>query len=260
MVRVCREIFHEVCISATGDVVCSCIDGVGIRPLGNITNNRIYDIFQNDKYVTLREELLNSDDTTLCHALGVNYPFKNQPASNFDQRRDNIDKIRLETSSCCNLRCPSCIVPNWMKEKSHPRLAKLPIDKIDEVLTDTKDTLKDIWIYNYGEPFLDKRFLDILRLCKKIAPKAWIYTHTNGTAIPESWIKQIVADGLLNGISFSIDGACQDSYGKYRIGGSFDVAFNNMLKFIKSKKIWASLTLTFTGNISFLSGMILTRN
>jgi hypothetical protein len=120
----------------------------------------------------------------------------------------------------------------------HPRLGQLSMDKIEEMLLDTKDTLKQIQLYNYGEPFLDKRFLDILRLIRRIVPEVHITTSTSGTVIPNGWPEIIVKEGLLNHIVFSIDGASQETYSRYRIGGDFDKAFKNMTDLIKYKEIY----------------------
>lgn len=233
MPLVCREAFREVCILANGDVVCSCLDINGSRPLGNIKEQRIYDIFRGEKYRQLRKQLMSSGDDTFCPHLGFNCCFKNIPSESMKTDEDSLAidyKIQLENYSYCNLRCPSCLVSGWMKTKGNPRLAVLPMDCIEEVLEDTKNTSPGLWLFNYGEPFLDRRFLDILQLAKRINPRISIYMHTNGTAIPEGWPEVIIREGLLDTISFSIDGTCQESYGKYRVGGNFDVAFGNMVE------------------------------
>ncbi|MCJ7443180.1 MAG: radical SAM protein [Methanotrichaceae archaeon] len=238
MVLICREAFNEVCVLANGNVVCSCVDANGSYILGNVKDSKIYDIFRGDSYANLRRQLISSGQDIYCPFLQLDCCFKSIPAQNMIVEETNlvIDKIRLEIISYCNLRCPSCPVPTWIKVEKHPRLDRLPIDVIREILIDTRDSLKQIWLYNYWEPFLDKRFLDILRLARELVPQAYLYTHTNGTIMPDGWIEQIVRDDLLDGISFSIDGASQESYSRYRVGGRFDIAFNNMLYFSENKR------------------------
>jgi MoaA/NifB/PqqE/SkfB family radical SAM enzyme len=94
--------------------------------------------------------------------------------------------------------------------KSHSRLGSIPIDKIEAILTDTKDTLKTILLYNFGEPFLDKRLLDILRLAKRVVPGVFILVSTNGNIMPVGWPEIIIKEGLIDRIIFSIDGASQE--------------------------------------------------
>ena len=235
---ICREVFHEVCILATGEVVCSCNDSEGFRILGNIHENRIYNIFLGKEYRKIRNQILASDQSSLCPSLWWNCPFKSFPAEDFitDEANLFIDKIRLETFSWCNLRCPECKVSEWMEAKKHRRLAHLPMKKIREVLEDTKDTLKDIWLYNFGESFMDRNLLDILRIIRQITPRVFLYTHTNGTIMPNGWLETIVREELLDSISFSIDGASQKTYGRYRVGGKFETAFKNMIDLLSLKK------------------------
>lgn len=102
------------------------------------------------------------------------------------------------------------------------------MDIIESLFEDTKDTLYTLLLYNYGEPFLDKRILEILRLAKRIIPNAYIGICSNGTILPAQLAETIVKEQLVSRINFSIDGASQETYGKYRIGGSFEKAFNNM--------------------------------
>lgn len=239
---VCKEIFNEPCILATGDVVCSCMDVEGFGKLGNVNQNRIYEIFHGSSFTRLRKQVLESARKSYCAWMNCNCPFKSIPTEvlPYDARSLGIKKLRIETISYCNLRCAECSLTDWYsdqwKETKHPRLAHLSIDKIRGILEDTKDTLREIWFYNYGEPFLDVNFLDILRMARFIIPQAFLYTHTNGTVFPKGWPDIIVREGLLDAISFSIDGASQETYALYRRGGNFSTAFENMVNLLELKR------------------------
>jgi len=241
---ICDQIFNEACILANGDVVCSCIDSQGCNILGNINQNGIYEIFHGIRYEILRQKINGSKLDSYCPILNFNCVYKRSSFKKFDNPF-KIETIRLETTAYCNLKCPGCPSRCWMDSensiKSHPRLGSIPIDKIEKLFTDTKDTLKTILLYNFGEPFLDKRLLEILRLAKRIAPSVFIFISTNGTVMPVGWPEIIIKEGLIDRIIFSIDGASQESYGKYRVGGNFDKAFRNMTEFSKYKKSYAKL-------------------
>jgi MoaA/NifB/PqqE/SkfB family radical SAM enzyme len=239
---VCREIFNEPCILATGDVVCSCMDVEGFGKLGNVNQNGIYEIFHGSPFTRLRKQVMESSRGSYCAWLNCNCPFKSIPIEllPYDARTLGIRKLRIETISYCNLRCPECSLTEWYsdqwKDAKHPRLAHLSIDKIREILEDTKSTLREIWFYNYGEPFLDVNFPDILRTARSVIPQAFLYTHTNGTIFPKGWPDIIVGEGLLDAISFSIDGASQETYAMYRRGGNFQTAFENMVHVLELKR------------------------
>jgi molybdenum cofactor biosynthesis enzyme MoaA len=254
MTLVCNEIFEEVCILATGDVVCSCTDAEGFCVVGNIYHQRIYDIFRGRRYAALREAVLNSGHDSYCPPLGCACYAKNVvPPDDWNVSASSIRKIRLETISHCNLRCTACIHTRWVEQRKWSqtlarrarkilgrernysidparRLAKLSTKKVLEVILDTAEKLESLWLYNYGEPFLDRDLLEILRFARLRAPHVYLFTHTNGLAIPEKWQEAIVKEQLIDHVSFSIDGASQESYGKYRVGGDFQKAFRTMTR------------------------------
>ena len=241
MSLICSQIFNEACILANGDAVCSCVDALGSNVLGNINQNSIYEIFNGNKYEKLRKNIIESQSDSYCPILKFCCVYKNF-AKNFD-RPFKIETIRLETTSYCNLECPACPSRCWTNSKNsienHSRLGSIPLDKIEAILTDTKDTLKTILLFNFGEPFLDKRLLDILRLAKRIVPGVFVLVSTNGNVMPDGWPEIIIQEGLIDRIIFSIDGASQETYCQYRVGGNFDRAFKNMTEFSKYKKLYA---------------------
>lgn len=76
MPHICREIFQEVSILANGDVVCSSADSIGWNILGNIYQNRIYDIFYGEKYKILRQKIVESGHDAYCPATKFNCFYK----------------------------------------------------------------------------------------------------------------------------------------------------------------------------------------
>ncbi|MGD0955055.1 MAG: radical SAM protein [Methanotrichaceae archaeon] len=263
MSYICKEAFNEVCILANGDVVCSSVDVFGRNVLGNVYQNHIDEIFNGKKYNNLRECILKSKPTAYCPILKFNCCHKNLP----NQKKEMIPKIEIimiDTTSHCNLRCPPCPERIWSEVHEmigyHPRIAKLHDDKIREIFFDTTDTLRKIRLFNYGEPFSDKRLLNILRFVKNVNPGVQIETATNGTIMPEGWAEIIVREGLIDDILFGIDGSSQETYSKYRIGGSFDIAFKIMTDLAKFNVYIKNQNRKCFGNTYFLNGMILTLN
>ncbi|NQU43837.1 SPASM domain-containing protein [bacterium] len=263
MATICNEILEEVCVLATGDVVCSCVDVEGVFKTGNIKKQGVYEIFRGKRYRELRRILLSSKDNTFCPALGCNCFAKTQPSPGaLDPETLEIRKIRLETVSYCNLRCLACKIREWQAFRGvkrpgnlsarawlrwlsdvakrrlvrtasrHPRFARLEPEYVERLILDVRKTLRDLWLYNYGEPFLDPQLIRLLRFVRRTVPECWIYTHTNGNVMPRGSIETIVREGLIDHISFSIDGVDQETYGRYRVGGDFDTAFGNMTAFI----------------------------
>ena len=66
-------------------------------------------------------------------------------------------------------------------------------------------------------------------------PHIYLYTSTNGLALPEAQARRLVHSGI-DEVTFSIDGATPESYVKYRQRGRFDVAIANLRAMADEKR------------------------
>ncbi len=66
-------------------------------------------------------------------------------------------------------------------------------------------------------------------------PHIYLYTSTNGLAFTEAQARRLVHSGI-DEVTFSIDGATQESYVKYRQRGKFDVALANLRAMADEKR------------------------
>lgn len=126
--------------------------------------------------------------------------------------------IRLEASSFCQLRCPSCPTASGA---IHPAVGNgfLRLDDFRKLL-DANPGLKMIELSNFGEIFLNPQILDILALAhqRKVA-----LTAINGANL--NTVRTEVLEGMvkyrLRAMTCSIDGASQETYSAYRVRGDF---------------------------------------
>src|SRR5262245_39930568 len=127
--------------------------------------------------------------------------------------------IRLETSSFCQLRCPSC--PTTARA-IHPAIGSgfLRLDDFRR-LVDENPSLRIIELSNYGEIFLNPQLLQILQLAHE---RNIILTAENGVNLNN--VRDDVLEGIvkfkLRIMTCSIDGASQQTYRLYRVRGNFD--------------------------------------
>jgi MoaA/NifB/PqqE/SkfB family radical SAM enzyme len=111
------------------------------------------------------------------------------------------------------------------------RTGTLSLDTIKRVVNEAGPGLERVDLFNYGEPFLYRHLLDVLRHIRHAMPVTDIAISTDGMQVRESIEHAIIDERLLDWITFSVDGCDQDSYRRYRIRGEFDVAFGNLLRF-----------------------------
>jgi radical SAM protein with 4Fe4S-binding SPASM domain len=125
--------------------------------------------------------------------------------------------LMIEPTNECNLRCPLC--PTGAGTLKRPK-GQMSFELYQRILADLDGALSRVMLYNYGEPFLHPRILDMLAL----AHQAEIHTRisTNGLV----FLKAVNADDLiavgLDYVRVSVDGATEETYNIYRVGGRLD--------------------------------------
>jgi len=96
-------------------------------------------------------------------------------------------------------------------------------DVFTKVVDEAGPSLVRIDFFNYGEAFLHKRAVEMCEYIKTRFPQIYLYTSTNGLALTEEKARRLVHSGI-DEVTFSIDGASQETYARYRQRGKFDLA------------------------------------
>lgn len=136
----------------------------------------------------------------------------------------------VEPGNVCTLCCPLC--PTGQRDTARPK-GLLRFADFQNIVDEIGDFLVTINFTNWGEPFLNKEILSMVRYCKE---KGIPFTRldSNLNTFDPNDCESLVLSGL-DRLSASIDGASQETYEKYRKGGDFHrVIFN--LKAIASKR------------------------
>jgi MoaA/NifB/PqqE/SkfB family radical SAM enzyme len=128
-------------------------------------------------------------------------------------------RIRLEASSLCQLRCPSC--PN-ASGAIVPTIGKGYLKKEDfTVLLDRSPFVKEIELSNYGEIFLNPDLIAIMREAWRRGVVLRADNGVNLNCISEEQLDGLVRYGVRS-ITCSLDGATAQTYQRYRINGHLD--------------------------------------
>lgn len=149
------------------------------------------------------------------------------------QRRD-LDvsafpwKVKINTGYACNLRCPLCAVGRRESSPKHD----LTLEAFRFFLVKL-EPVKEIYLFGWGEPFLNKDIFEIIRLGKSHGKTILIDSNLN--IADDGKLAEIVKSGL-DVLSVSLDGTDQESYRKYRIGGDFALVIDNIKKLQRIKK------------------------
>jgi MoaA/NifB/PqqE/SkfB family radical SAM enzyme len=142
--------------------------------------------------------------------------------------------IRLDASSVCQLRCPSC--PTATKA-IYPVVGGGFLSLKDfKKLLDENTWIHKIELSNYGEIFLNPELLGIIEYAYQ---RNVILSANNGVNL--NTVKENVLEGLVKyqfrSMVCSIDGASNDTYKIYRVKGDFETVIENIkrINFFKQK-------------------------
>lgn len=135
--------------------------------------------------------------------------------------------VVVENTNFCNSACVFC-PHSVMKRKQGVMDKKLFRKIVDECVSLGVSHLS---IHNFGEPLMDKDFMNKVRYAKKKG-LFWVGTSTNGKLLTKSLSEEIILSGL-DGINFSLDAFSKTAYEKIRIGLPFEKVIENVKQFIE---------------------------
>ncbi|MBU1164966.1 SPASM domain-containing protein [Patescibacteria group bacterium] len=103
-----------------------------------------------------------------------------------------------------------------------------------KIMLDKMPFLEVLLLFNWGEPFLNPQFFDMIKYTKTKGLYALTYSNFSFKKDYE-FFKNIIKSGL-DDLLISIDGTTQQNYEKFRKGGNLDLVFSNIKLFNKAKK------------------------
>jgi len=113
-------------------------------------------------------------------------------------------------------------------------------EEYKRIIDQVKNKVIGIALWNYGEPFLNKELLQMI----KYTVKAGIHVtvSTNGEFFNSfDFCKQVVQSGL-HSLIICLDGANQETLSKYRVGSDFNTIIEGIRLLLKAREILGSKT------------------
>src|SRR5215207_9207586 len=219
-----------------GRMVCGCADPYGKRVLGDARTTTVAGIWTGDTASRLRQDL-NGGGSKFCGDCPLKLPLKRDQTP--PQRDLHVgalpSRLYVECTAACNISCnQACCAPETGITRTR-QAGMLDFDLFTRVIDEAGASLVRIDFFNYGEAFLHKRAVEMCEYIKTRFPHIYVYTSTNGLALSEEQARRLVHSGI-DEVTFSIDGATQASYVKYRQRGRFDVAIRNLRAMADEKR------------------------
>jgi radical SAM protein with 4Fe4S-binding SPASM domain len=136
----------------------------------------------------------------------------------------------IEPTNHCNLQCPEC--PSGLGSLTRP-LGLLKLDDFKKLVDEIKDTAFYVQLFFQGEPYINKNLPGMIKYAQ--SKNIYIAISTNGHFVNEG-NADIVLDNAPDKLIFSVDGLDEESYQKYRVGGTFEQADKGLRSLIRRKK------------------------
>lgn len=141
--------------------------------------------------------------------------------------------MNLDTGPLCNLKCRFCCTANGLSTLKRELLKPDVFDRITRNLP--LDSLYQVGLYNWGEPLLNP---DLFQYIEFFARRGiWTVIHTNFSVqeYDEAFMESLIRSGI-GDVTASVDGATQETYEMYRIGGNLERVLANLRLLASTKK------------------------
>lgn len=136
----------------------------------------------------------------------------------------------IEPTNHCNLKCPEC--PSGLGVLTRP-LGLLKFDDFKKWIDEIKETGFYVQLFFQGEPYINKHLPEMIKYAQQ--NNVYISVSTNGHFINEKNVNEILKNAP-DKLIYSVDGLDEESYQKYRVGGTFKQADEGLRLLIKRKK------------------------
>jgi len=149
--------------------------------------------------------------------------FRNKPIKSIDSRLTyqivNLVNIRIDVSTVCQLKCPSCPTAAGEIDK-HIGSGFLKFEDFKKII-DNNSWIRDVELSNWGEIFLNPELLKIVKYAHEKNVVLRADTGVNLNTVSEKVLEALVKYRFTS-MTCSLDGASQETYSIYRRNGNLE--------------------------------------
>ena len=135
----------------------------------------------------------------------------------------------IEPTNHCNLKCPEC--PSGLGALTRP-LGLLKLAEFKSLIDQIYETGFYVQLFFQGEPYINKDLPLMINYAQ--SKNVYISISTNGHFVNEKNVDYVL-DNAPDKLIFSVDGLDEESYQKYRVGGTFEQADRGLRELIRRK-------------------------
>lgn len=134
--------------------------------------------------------------------------------------------LKIEPTPLCQLRCPSCRHGSSLYNKQFQKGMQITLEQFKQIVNPLSPTLLGISLSNYGEPLLHRDIISLIEYAHRRNIAVSFPTNLS-LKLSKDWMEELVNSGL-DSFLVSLDGATEETYNKYRVGGNFSLILQNV--------------------------------
>ena len=138
--------------------------------------------------------------------------------------------IYIDPINYCNLRCPLCPTGRRVLGRD---MGKMPLELFKSLVDEIADKIYFINLYNWGEPLLHPQVFDMVEYATSKGLSVRISSNLNKMT-PEQALRMV--ESGLEELLVDVDGATQETYEKYRVGGRLTRVLENIHEIVAIKR------------------------
>jgi len=140
--------------------------------------------------------------------------------------------LMIEPTGCCDMACPMCPILHW---HGRQKAGYMDMENYRRLIREIGSRLYAMSIWGWGEPMLHPQLPEMISIAK--GENIFTAVSTNAYSLDREKSCALVDAGL-DYIIFSVDGATEDTYSRYRGKGRFHEVMANIrgMSEIRAKK------------------------
>ncbi len=142
--------------------------------------------------------------------------------------------VRLDVATICQLKCLACSTAEGLNRKGPVGSGLLDAKGFARFL-DANPDVRSVEIANWGEVFLNPDLPAILKAASERGVRLTCLSGANLNRASDEALEALVRYGF-DQLSVSIDGASEETYVQYRVGGSFAKVIANVRRINEHKR------------------------
>lgn len=142
-------------------------------------------------------------------------------------RRLGPVSVTIEPTTNCNFHCPLC-----PRTKLTRPYGDMSFTNYKKIIDNLPWTVRIIELYLMGEPLLAK---DIFQMIRYAVDKGYHVRISSNASHLKKYTRQVLESGLTE-LVVAVDGATEETYKQYRIGGNFTEVIDGIKAFVQEKK------------------------